>query len=224
MGQKANPIGFRVGITRDWECKWYSKRDYAKYLHEDLKIKKMVKELLENAAVSKVRVERQRDSDVRVFIETAFPSRVIGRKGTEVAKLRNTLAKELGKSVHIEVVSIENADTEAMLVAANLASQLCRRVSFRRAMKRAIGASMRAGVQGIKVACSGRLGGAEMARREWYLDGRLPLHTLRADIDYGYVLAKTTYGCVGVKVWIFKGETLTRAKKRGISHVNASKA
>jgi len=217
LGQKANPIGLRVGVTRDWDCKWYSKRDYAKYVHEDLAIKKAIRSQLANAAVSKVRIERQGENDIRIFIETAFPSRVIGRKGVEVTKLRDLLTKQVGKNIHIEVLSIENPDTDAMLIAENIASQLIRRISFRRAMKRAIGSAIRAGVEGIKVACAGRLGGAEMARREWYLKGRLPLHTLRADIDYGYTLARTTYGAIGVKVWVFKGEVLGRSKKEGSS-------
>jgi small subunit ribosomal protein S3 len=217
LGQKANPIGLRVGVTRDWDSKWYSRKDYAKYLHEDLAIKKTIKNQLANAAVSKVRIERQRETDIRIFIKTAFPSRVIGRKGAEVTKLRDILAKQVGKSIHIEVLSIENPDTDAMLIAENVASQLLRRISFRRAMKRAIGSAVRAGVEGIKVACAGRLGGAEMARREWYLSGRLPLHTLRADIDYGYTVARTTYGAIGVKVWVFKGEVLGRSKKGGTS-------
>ncbi|MBN1593158.1 MAG: 30S ribosomal protein S3, partial [Candidatus Coatesbacteria bacterium] len=174
MGQKANPIGLRVGVTRDWDSKWYSKKDYAKYLHEDLAIKKTIKKQLENAAVSKVRIERQRETDIRVFIKTAFPSRVIGRKGVEVTRLRDLLAKQVGKSIHIEVLSIENPDMDATLIAENIASQLLRRISFRRAMKRAISSAMRAGVEGIKISCAGRLGGAEMARREWYLQGRLP--------------------------------------------------
>lgn len=213
MGQKANPIGLRVGITRGWDSKWYSKTDYAKYVHEDLEIKKMVREQLENAAVSKVRVERQREGDVRIFVETAFPSRVIGRKGAEVAKLRDFLTSKTGKNVHIEVVNIDNPEVDARLVAESIAGQLLRRISFRRVMKRAMGSAMRAGVEGIKISCAGRLGGAEMARREWYLEGRLPLHTLRADIEYGYALARTSYGAVGVKVWIFKGETLGKSKR-----------
>ena len=217
MGQKANPIGLRVGVTRDWDSKWYSRKDYAKYLHEDLAIKKTIKNQLANAAVSKVRIERQRETDIRIFIKTAFPSRVIGRKGVEVTRLRDILAKQVGKSIHIEVLSIENPDTDAMLIAENIASQLLRRTSFRRAMKRAIGSAVRAGVEGIKVSCAGRLGGTEMARREWYLSGRLPLHTLRADIDYGYTVARTTYGAIGVKVWVFKGEVLGRSKKEGAS-------
>lgn len=208
MGQKANPIGLRVGVTRDWDSKWYSKKDYAKYVHEDLVIKRVIKTELANAAVSKIRIERQRDSDIRIFIETGFPSRVIGRKGSEVSKLRDMLVKQVGKNVHIEVLSIENPDTDARLIAENIATQLLRRTSFRRVMKRSIGSALRAGVEGIKISCSGRLGGAEMARREWYLEGRLPLHTLRADIDYGYVVARTTYGAIGVKVWVFKGEVL----------------
>jgi len=207
-----------VGVTRDWDSKWYSKKDYAKYVHEDLAIKRAIRAELANAAVSKVRIERQRDSDIRIFIETAFPSRVIGRKGSEVSKLRDMLVKQVGKSVHIEVLSIENPDTDARLIAENIASQLLRRTSFRRVMKRAIGSALRAGVEGIKVACAGRLGGAEMARREWYLEGRLPLHTLRADIDYGYVLARTPYGAIGVKVWVFKGEVLgKKSPKEGSS-------
>ena len=213
MGQKANPIGLRVGVTRDWDSKWYSHKDYAKYVHEDLVIKRTIRAELANAAVSRVRIERQRDSDIRIFIETAFPSRVIGRKGSEVSKLRDMLVKQVGKSVHIEVLSIENPDTDARLIAENIASQLLRRTSFRRVMKRAIGSALRAGVEGIKVSCGGRLGGAEMARREWYLEGRLPLHTLRADIDYGYALARTTYGAIGVKVWVFKGEVLGKSPK-----------
>jgi len=215
LGQKANPIGLRVGVTRDWDSKWYSKKDYAKYVHEDLAIKRMLRAELANAAVSKIRIERQRDSDIRIFIETAFPSRVIGRKGSEVSKLRDMLVKQVGKSVHIEVLSIDNPDTDARLIAENIASQLLRRTSFRRAMKRAIASAVRAGVEGIKVSCAGRLGGAEMSRREWYLEGRLPLHTLRADIDYGYALARTTYGAIGVKVWVFKGEVLGKSSKKG---------
>ena len=215
MGQKANPIGLRVGVTRDWDSKWYSHKDYAKYVHEDLVIKRTIRAELANAAVSRVRIERQRDSDIRIFVETAFPSRVIGRKGSEVSKLRDMLVKQVGKSVHIEVLSIENPDTDARLIAENIASQLLRRTSFRRVMKRAIGSALRAGVEGIKVSCAGRLGGAEMARREWYLEGRLPLHTLRADIDYGYALARTTYGAIGVKVWVFKGEVLGKSLKEG---------
>lgn len=223
MGQKANPIGFRVGITKPWDSKWFAGRDYAKYLHEDLLIKSEVRRELANAAVSKVRIERQQESDIRIFIETAFPSRVIGRKGTEVARLRDLLSKKLGKNVHIDVVNIDNPETDARLVAESIAAQLMRRVSFRRVMKRAIAAARRAGVEGIKISCAGRLGGAEMARREWYLDGRLPLHTLRADIDYGFAVAKTTYGAVGVKVWIFKGETLAEHKQEGAVDANAAK-
>ena len=217
MGQKANPIGLRVGVTRDWDSKWFSRRDYAKYVHEDLAIKRTIRSELASASVSKVRIERQGENDIRIFIETAFPSRVIGRKGVEVTKLRDLLTKQVSKNIHIEVLSIENPDTDAMLIAENIASQLIRRVSFRRAMKRAIGSAIRAGVEGIKVACAGRLGGAEMARREWYLKGRLPLHTLRADIDYGYTLARTTYGAIGIKVWVFKGEVLGGSKKEASS-------
>ena len=217
MGQKANPKGLRVGVTRDWDSKWYSRKDYAKYLHEDLAIKKAIRSELASAAVSKVRVERQGENDIRIFVETAFPSRVIGRKGAEVTRLRDLLAQRIGKKIHIEVQNIENPDTDAMLIAENIASQLVRRISFRRAMKRAIGSARRAGVEGIKVSCAGRLGGAEMSRREWYLEGRLPLHTLRADIDYGYTRARTTYGAIGVKVWVFKGEILGRFKKEGSS-------
>lgn len=202
-----------MGVTRDWDSKWYSKKDYARYVHEDLGIKRTLRVELANAAVSKVRIERQRDSDIRIFVETAFPSRVIGRKGAEVSKLRDMLVEQVGKSVHIEVLSIENPDTDARLIAENIASQLLRRTSFRRAMKRAIGSARRAGVEGIKVSCAGRLGGAEMSRREWYLEGRLPLHTLRADIDYGYAVARTTYGAIGVKVWVFKGEVLGKSSK-----------
>lgn len=212
MGQKVNPIGLRVGIIRDWEAKWYAEKDYADLLHEDLKIRKFLETRLADAAVSKIEIERAANR-VNVTVHTAKPGMVIGKGGTEVEALRKELTKLSAKRVHINIVEIKRADLEAKLVAENIARQLENRVSFRRAQKQAIQRTMRAGAQGIKTQVSGRLGGADIARAESYSEGTVPLHTLRADIDYAHAEADTTYGKLGVKVWIYRGEVLPTKKK-----------
>lgn len=207
MGQKVHPIGFRLGINKSWSSNWFATKEYGDLLHEDIGIKKYVKERMAVAGISKVEIERTAKR-ARVNIYTARPGIVIGKKGAEVDKLKAELEKMTGKQIFINIREVRNAELDAQLVAENIALQLIRRVAFRRAMKRAVTTAMRFGAKGIRVSCSGRLGGAEMARREWYREGRVPLHTLRADIDYGFAEAKTTYGLIGVKVWIFKGEIL----------------
>ena len=208
MGQKVHPIGLRIGIIKDWESKWYAgKRDFAELLHEDLMIRKYIKERFYSAGVSRIEIERAANR-VRVTIHTARPGMVIGRGGTEVDSVRRVLEEKTGKQIQVNIVEIRVPELDAQLVAENIASQLERRVSFRRAMRQAQQRTMRLGAEGIKVAVSGRLGGAEIARREWNPEGKIPLHTLRADIDYGFAEADTTYGQIGVKVWIYKGEVL----------------
>ncbi|MEC2057952.1 30S ribosomal protein S3 [Peribacillus psychrosaccharolyticus] len=212
MGQKINPIGLRVGIIRDWESKWYADKDYAVLLHEDLKIRKYIAKRLSEASVSKVEIERAANR-VNVSVHTAKPGMVIGKGGTEVEALRKALNQLTGKRVHINIIEIKRADLDAKLVAENIAKQLENRVSFRRAQKQAIQRTMRSGAQGIKTMVSGRLGGADIARSEHYSEGTVPLHTLRADIDYAHAEADTTYGKLGVKVWIYRGEVLPTKKK-----------
>lgn len=212
MGQKVNPIGLRVSIIRDWEAKWYAEKDYADLLHEDLKIRKFLDARLADAAVSKVEIERAANR-VNITVYTAKPGMVIGKGGSEVEALRKELTNLSAKRVHINIVEIKKADLEAKLVAENIARQLENRVSFRRAQKQAIQRTMRAGAQGIKTQVSGRLGGADIARAESYSEGTVPLHTLRADIDYAHAEADTTYGKLGVKVWIYRGEILPTKKK-----------
>lgn len=207
MGQKTHPIGLRLGIIKTWRSRWYSEREFADFLEEDGTIRKYIRNRLSRASVSKVEIERTVNR-VKVTIFTARPGIVIGRRGAEVDKLRDELKHLTNKDVHIDISEIKKVELDAYLVAESIARQLEQRVAYRRAMKKAVAATMRAGAEGIRVACSGRLGGAEMARREGYLEGRVPLHTLRADIDYASVTAHTTYGCIGVKVWIFKGEIL----------------
>ncbi|MGI6036245.1 MAG: 30S ribosomal protein S3 [Limnochordia bacterium] len=208
MGQKVHPIGLRIGIIKDWESKWYAgKRDFAELLHEDLMIRKYIKERFYSAGVSRIEIERAANR-VRVTIHTARPGMVIGRGGTEVDSVRRVLEEKTGKQIQVNIVEIKVPELDAQLVAENIASQLERRVSFRRAMRQAQQRTMRLGAEGIKVAVAGRLGGAEIARREWNPEGKIPLHTLRADIDYGFAEADTTYGQIGVKVWIYKGEVL----------------
>ncbi len=211
MGQKVNPIGFRIGIIRDWDAKWFADKKYAELLHEDLKVRKFIQKKLSGAAVSRVELERAAKR-LRITIHTARPGMVIGRGGTEVDALRRDLEKLTGRQVHINILEIKNSDLDALLVAENIAGQLLKRTAFRRAMKQSLFRSMRAGAKGIKIACSGRLGGAEMARNETYHEGSVPLQTLRADIDYGFAEAQTTYGLIGVKVWIYKGEILPDKK------------
>ncbi|BFH16967.1 30S ribosomal protein S3 [Paenibacillus melissococcoides] len=214
MGQKVNPVGLRVGIIRDWESKWYAEKDFGTLLIEDVKIREYLKNKLKDAAVSRIEIERAANR-VNVTIHTAKPGMVIGKGGSEVEALRREVtAIAGGKKVHINISEIKTPDLDAILVAESIAQQLERRVSFRRALKQALQRSMRAGAKGIKTAVSGRLGGAEIARSEGYSEGTVPLHTLRADIDYGTAEAHTTYGRLGVKVWIYRGEVLPTAKKK----------
>ncbi len=207
MGQKVNPIGIRLKITRTWDSKWFATREYPKFIHEDHKVRKHVKKRMYHAGISKIELERAANR-LRVRIHTARPGIVIGKKGVEIESLKRSLQQLTKGPVLIDITEVRRPELDAQLVAENVAAQLTRRVSFRRAMKRAVGMALKFGAQGIRIACSGRLGGAEMARREWYLQGRVPLHTLRADIDYGFTQGLTTYGVIGVKVWIFKGEVL----------------
>ena len=205
MGQKTNPIGNRLGIIRTWESRWFSKKGYASHLIEDLKLRKMLKDKLYHAGISRIEIERVGEK-VRVLIFAARPGIIIGKKGAEVEKLKKEVEEKTGKQVNIEIKEVRRPELDAQLVAENVALQIEKRVAYRRAMKRAVASSIRFGAKGIKVSCAGRLAGAEIARTEWYREGRVPLSTFRADIDYGFAEAKTTYGMIGVKVWIFKGE------------------
>lgn len=205
MGQKTNPIGNRLGIIRTWESRWFTKKGYADQLIEDLKLRKMLKDKLYHAGISRIEIERVGEK-VRVLIFAARPGIIIGKKGAEVEKLKKEVEEKTGKQANIEIKEVRRPELDAQLVAENVALQIEKRVAYRRAMKRAVASSMRFGAKGIKVSCAGRLAGAEIARTEWYREGRVPLSTFRADIDYGFAEAKTTYGIIGVKVWIFKGE------------------
>jgi small subunit ribosomal protein S3 len=207
MGQKVHPIGFRVGVTRGWQSKWFAERDYKRYLEEDLRIRKHVKQKLSSAGISRVMIERAANK-AKVFIHAAKPGIILGKRATGLDALRAELQKLTSTDVYVHIMEVRKVETEAVLVAENIAAQLVKRVSFRRAMKKAMTQARRAGAKGVKVMCAGRLGGAEMSRTEWYMEGRVPLHTLRAEVDYGTAEAKTSYGVVGVKVWIFKGEIL----------------
>ncbi|MBB5372824.1 30S ribosomal protein S3 [Acidocella aromatica] len=209
MGHKINPIGLRLGITRTWDSRWYADKDYAKLLHDDIKLRNHLRGKLQQAGVSRVVIERPAKKP-RVTIYAARPGVVIGKKGQDIDSLRKELSSMAKADVALNIMEIRKPEIDATLVAENISQQLERRVAFRRAMKRAVQSAMRLGAQGIKITCSGRLGGAEIARVEWYREGRVPLHTLRADIDYGVATAKTTYGTCGVKVWIFKGEILVQ--------------
>lgn len=217
MGQKVHPLGFRLGIIKDWNSKWYAnKRNYAELLHEDLKIRQMIKERFYTAGVSKVEIERAANR-AKITIHTGRPGMVIGKGGTEVDKLRKDLERFSGKQLQINIVEVKKPEIDAQLVAENIAFQLEKRVSFRRAMRQAQQRAVRLGAKGIKVAVSGRLGGAEIARTEWNPEGNVPLHTLRADIDFGFAEAKTTFGQIGVKVWIYKGEVLPKKKVKKLA-------
>jgi len=208
MGQKVNPIGLRLGINKTWDSRWFAgEKDYGTLLHEDIRIRAMLMKDLKQAAVSRVIIERPHKK-CRVTIHTARPGIVIGKKGADIEKLRRKVASMTDSEVHLNIVEVRKPEVDANLVAQSIAQQLERRVAFRRAMKRAVQSSMRLGAQGIRINCGGRLGGAEIARAEWYREGRVPLHTLRADIDYGTATAHTAYGTIGIKVWIFKGEIL----------------
>ena len=208
MGQKVHPTGFRLGVIKSWDSKWFATKDYAKLVYEDRMIRNYIKERLYHAGIAKVELERAANK-VKIRIYTARPGIVIGKKGAEIEALRQDLEKKFRREILIDIQEVRRPELDATLVGENISLQLVRRVAFRRAMKRAVGAALKFGAKGVRVASAGRLGGAEMARREWYREGRVPLHTLRADIDYGTALAKTTYGIIGVKVWIFKGEILT---------------
>jgi len=208
MGQKVNPVGFRVGITRGWESVWYaSDRNFGAQLREDIKLRKVVKARLKHAGVSRIIIERPA-AKIKVTVHTSRPGVVIGKKGSEIDAVRNDLMSQFGKEVQVFIVEVRRPEAEAQLIAENVAFQLERRIAFRRAMKRAVQNAMRMGALGIRVNVAGRLGGAEIARTEWYREGRVPLHTLRADIDYATIAAKTAYGIIGIKVWIFKGEIM----------------
>ncbi|MDX1575138.1 MAG: 30S ribosomal protein S3 [Kiloniellales bacterium] len=207
MGQKVNPVGLRLGINRTWESRWYADDDYGELLHEDLKIREFLRKRLSQAGVSRIIIERPAKK-ARITIHTARPGVVIGKKGADIEKLRRDLQAMTGGEVHLNIVEIRKPEIDATLVAENIAQQLERRVAFRRAMKRAVQSAMRLGAEGIRINCGGRLGGAEIARTEWYREGRVPLHTLRADVDFGEATALTTYGTCGVKVWVFKGEIM----------------
>jgi len=227
LGQKISPTGFRVGVIRDWDARWYSEKEYTRLVHEDLKLRQYIKEKLKNSGVSRVEIDRAANN-VRVNIHTSKPGMVIGKGGSGVDQLRRNLEKMTGKKIHINIMEIKTPEMDAYLVAENVAQQLVRRIAFRRAMKQAVFRTMRAGAKGIKIVCKGRLGGAEMARTETYHEGTVPLQTLRADIDYGLVEAHTAYGRIGVKVWIYKGEILPETRKEGKEqqeggkeHVNA---
>ena len=207
MGQKVNPIGLRLGINRTWDSRWYADSNYADLLHEDIRLRKYLKKRLAQAGVSRVVIERPAKK-ARITIHTARPGVVIGKKGVDIEKLRVDITAMTGGEVHLNIVEIRKPEIDAQLVAENIAQQLERRIGFRRAMKRAVQSAMRLGAQGIRINCGGRLGGAEIARTEWYREGRVPLHTLRADVDYGTTTAITSYGTCGVKVWVFKGEIM----------------
>ena len=209
MGQKVNPISLRLGIVKTWESRWFAGKKYADYIFEDYQIRKFIKEKLHHAGVAKIEIERS-TRRVRLRIFTARPGIVIGKKGSEIEKLKKQLEGRVSQEVLIDIQEVRKPEVDAQLVAENVAMQIERRVAFRRAMKRGVTSAMRFGAQGVKIICSGRLGGAEMARTEWYREGRVPLHTLRADIDYGTTEARTTYGIVGIKVFIFHGEILKK--------------
>jgi len=205
MGQKVNPVGFRVGITRGWESVWYaSDKNFGDQLREDIKVRRYVKARLKHAGVSRIIIERPADK-IKVTVHTSRPGVVIGKKGAEIDAVRGELMRKFGREVQVFIVEVRRPEAEAQLVAENVAFQLERRVAFRRAMKRAVQSALRMGAKGVRINCAGRLGGAEIARTEWYREGRVPLHTLRADVDYGFAEANTTYGIIGIKVWVFNG-------------------
>ena len=224
MGHKVNPIGLRLGINRTWDSRWFAVKNYADLLHQDLKLRSYLRKRLQQAGVSRVVIERPAKR-ARVTIYTARPGVVIGKKGGDIEKLRSELSAMTNTDVHLNIIEIRKPEIDATLIAENIAQQLSRRVAFRRAMKRAVQSAMRLGALGIRINCAGRLGGAEIARTEWYREGRVPLHTLRADIDYGESTAQTTYGACGVKVWVFKGEIMAHdpmAQDKRMSEQQAS--
>lgn len=212
MGQKVHPFGLRLGYNKTWKSRWYAKKDYSALLHEDLRLKKELKEQLKHAGVANIEIERP-GNKIRITIHTSRPGIIIGRKGSEIDKLKADLQKRTNRDIFININEIHRPELEAQLVAESIALQLEKRIAFRRAMRKAVDTALKVNAKGIKVCCAGRLNGAEIARTEWYLQGRLPLHTLRADIDYGFAEARTTYGMIGVKVWIYKGELFPALKK-----------
>ena len=220
MGQKVHPKGFRVGVLESWESRWFAEKDYASLLHDDLRIRDFIKKRLSHAGISKIEIERAANK-AKINIYTARPGIVIGKKGVEIEKLKTDLAQRTDREVYLNIHEVRRPDLDGQLVSENIALQLERRVAFRRAMKESVARAIRMGAQGVKVRCSGRLGGAEIARTEWYREGRVPLHTLRADISYGLAEARTTYGIIGVKAWIFRGEVLTKDEEDLRSNVNA---
>ena len=207
MGQKVNPNGLRLGINKDWQSRWFATKDYAKFLHEDIKIRKVLYEQLANAGISKIEIERTAE-EIKVDLFTSKPGVVIGKRGTNINDIRLMVQKEVSKNIQLNIIEVKKSEIIAKLVAEAIASQLVGRVSFRKAMKKSVSLALKAGAKGIRVQCAGRLGGAEMARTEWYREGRVPLHTLRADIDYGFAEANTTFGKIGVKVWVYLGDVL----------------
>lgn len=207
MGQKVHPHGFRLGVNKTWDSKWYADREYQRFLHEDLRIRRFLKEKLHHAGISRITVERAANK-AKVFVHATKPGIIIGKRASGLDAIRSDLQRITETEVFLNIIEVRKVETDAQLIAENIAAQLVKRVSFRRAMKKAITQARKSGAQGVKVMCGGRLGGAEMSRVEWYREGRVPLHTLRADIDYGLAEAKTTYGVIGVKVWVFKGELL----------------
>ena len=215
MGQKVHPVSFRLGINRTWDSKWFANKEYSAFILEDFNIRKFLKKKLLQAGVSKIEIERAANK-VRIRIHAARPGIIIGKKGVEIEKLKADLEKMIKRDAILDIQEVRKAEVDAQLVAENVAMQLVRRIAFRRAMKKSVSSALRFGAQGIKISCSGRLGGAEMARREWYREGRVPLQTIRADIDYGFAEAFTTYGVIGVKVIIFKGEILPNKNKKGV--------
>jgi len=212
MGQKTHPKGFRLGVIENWDSRWFADRDYTKFLHEDIKLRNFIKKKLYHAGISKVEIERAANK-AKINIHTARPGIVIGKKGAEIEKLKQELARISKNEAYINIHEVRRPDLDAQLVSESVALQLERRVAFRRAMKESVARAMRMGAQGVRVQSSGRLGGSEIARVEWYREGRVPLHTLRADVNYGFAEAKTTYGLIGVKVWIFRGEVLTKEEE-----------
>lgn len=220
MGQKVHPKGFRLGVLEGWESRWFAQKEYSLLLHDDIKVRGFIKKRLHHAGIAKVEIERAANK-AKINIYTARPGIVIGKKGAEIEKLKSELAKLTDREVYLNIHEVRRPDLDAQLVAENVALQLERRVAFRRAMKESVARAIRMGAQGVKVRCSGRLAGAEIARTEWYREGRVPLHTLRADISYGLAEAKTTYGVIGVKVWIFRGEVLTRDEEQQRNPANA---
>lgn len=222
MGQKVNPNGFRIGINKSWQSRWFATKDYAKLLQEDLLIRKLIEDQISNAGIGKIEIERTAE-EVKIDVFTSKPGMVIGRRGATINDLRSMIEKKVDSIIQLNIIEIKKPELVAKLVAESIASQLENRISFRKAMKKAISLSLKARAEGVRIQCSGRLGGAEMARTEWYREGRVPLHTIRADIDYGFTEAKTTFGKIGVKVWIYRGDILGKKEAEIENKISESK-